>query len=312
VLNFLLHTQPHGAEELEVLPVVGPGRVGKSTLVAHVCNDERVRAHFSEIMFLSNHDFKDEKVITSLWEGCVKKYHNSRTRKYGRILVVVEMAGDFNEDDWKRFYAASKRYMTSGASKIIITSRSDKITKLGTTRAVTLKYMTHEAYWYFLKTLTFGSNDPIMHPRMENLAMEISRMLKRAVFNSMDIICLLRDNFDIHFWCKVVTFLRGFRKWYASKFGEPPSDALNQNRPACLWRMLSTSEQIMVYHQYECSSEKEVPKVELRTVMYGNLKPSGRFDALSWRSPIPPYYNYIYTCEVIISMSALLKRRFRR
>ena len=32
VLNFLLHTQPHGAEELDVLPVVGPGRVGKSTL----------------------------------------------------------------------------------------------------------------------------------------------------------------------------------------------------------------------------------------------------------------------------------------
>ena len=158
--------------------------------------------------------------------------------------------------------------------------------------------MSHEACWYFFKTLTFGSTDPMMHPRMANLAMEISRILKRSFFNSMNIICLLRDNFDIHFWCKVVTFLRGFTKWYASKFGEPPFDALMQNRPACLWRMLSTSKQIMVYHQYECSSEKEVPKVELRTVMYGNLKPSGRFDALSWRSPIPPYYNYIYTCEV--------------
>ncbi|XP_039793070.1 disease resistance protein RGA2-like [Panicum virgatum] len=310
VRNFLLCTQPNGAEELEVLPVVGPGRVGKSTLVAHVCNDERVRAHFSEIMFLSNHDFKDEKVITSLWEGCVKKYHNSRSSKYGRILVVVEMAGDFNEDDWKRFYAASKRYMTSSASKIIITSRSDKITKLGTTRAVTLKYMTHEAYWYFLKTLTFGSNDPMMHPRMENLAMEISRMLKRAVFNSMDIICLLRDNFDIHFWCKVVTFLRGFTKWYASKFGEPPFDALMQNRPACLWRMLSTSQQIMVYHQYECSSsQQEGPKLEVRSVMYGGVKPSGRFEAVAWRSPIPPYYNYIYSCEVRDLKTTSAKRK---
>jgi hypothetical protein len=49
--NFLLCTQPNGAEELKVLPVVGPARVGKSTLVAHVCNDERVRGHFSEIVF---------------------------------------------------------------------------------------------------------------------------------------------------------------------------------------------------------------------------------------------------------------------
>ena len=296
VLNFLLHTQSNGAEELEVLPVVGPGKVGKSTLVAHVCNDERVRDHFLEIVFMSDHDFKDEK-LTHLWEKCVKKYQKSMLNKDGKLLVVVEMAGDINEDEWKRKYDASKQCMTKG-SKIIITSRSDKITKLGTTRAVTLKYMSHEACWYFFKTLTFGSTDPMMHPRMANLAMEMSRMQKRSVFSSMSIICLLRDNFDIHFWCKVVTFLRGFRKWYASKFGEPPFDALNQNRPACLWRMLSTSEQIMVYHQYECSSEKEVPKVELRTVMYGNLKPSGRFDALSWRSPIPPYYNYIYTCEV--------------
>ncbi|RLN33454.1 hypothetical protein C2845_PM03G18250 [Panicum miliaceum] len=307
VLNFLLHTQPNGSEEVEVLPVVGPGRVGKSTLVAHVCNDERVHGHFSEIMFLSSHELKDEKV-TSLCEGCVKKYQNSMSSKYGRILVVIEMAGDFNEDEWQRLYAASKRCMTS-ASKIIITSRSDKITKLGTTRAVTLKYLSHEAYWYFFKTLTFGSNDPMMHLGMANVAMEISGMLKSSFFSSMTIIYLLRDNFDIHFWCKVVTFLRGFIKWYDSKFGEHPSDALNQNKPARLLRMASTSEQIMVYRQHECSSQEEVPKVEMRSVMYGSLKPSGRFEAIGWRSPIPPYYNYIYTCEVRDLNTASAKRK---
>jgi hypothetical protein len=60
VVGFLLHsrrgpTHGHGSSQetaVEVLPIVGPGRVGKSTLVAHVCKDERVRAHFSEIIFL--------------------------------------------------------------------------------------------------------------------------------------------------------------------------------------------------------------------------------------------------------------------
>jgi len=307
VRSFLLSTQPNGAEELEVLPVVGPGRVGKSTLIAHVCNDERVRGHFSEILFLSNREFKDEKVA-SMWEGCGKKYHNSRSSKYGRILVVIEIAGDFNEDDWKRLYAASKRCMTS-ASKIIITSQSDKIIKLGTTKAVTLKCLSHEAYWYFFKTLTFGSNDPMMHPRMANLAMEISRILKRSFFNSLNIICLLRDNFDIHFWCKVVTFLRGFMKWYESQFGEHPSDAMNQNKPARLRRMASTSEQIMVYHQYECSSQEELPKISFPSVMYGSVKPSGRFETLVWRSQIPPYHNFIYTCEIRDLKTTSAKRK---
>jgi len=126
VLNFLLHTQPNGGEELEVLPLVGPGKVGKSTLVAHVCNDERVRDRFSEIMFVTDHDLRDEK-LSYLGEKCLKKYQNSMLHKDGRLLIVVEVAGDINQSEWKRLYAASKRCLTSG-SKIIITSRSDKIT----------------------------------------------------------------------------------------------------------------------------------------------------------------------------------------
>jgi len=255
VLNFLLHTQPNGGEELEVLPLVGPGKVGKSTLVAHVCNDERVRDRFSEIMFVTDHDLRDEK-LSYLGEKCLKKYQNSMLHKYGRLLIVVEVAGDINQSEWKRLYAASKRCLTSG-SKIIITSRSDKITELGTTRAVTLKYLSDEAYWYFFKTLTFGSTDPMMHPRMVYLAMEIARTLKGPLISATTFACFLRDNFDIQFWSKLLVFLRGFIKWHVSTFGEHPSDALNQNRPAHLVRMFRTSEEIVVHHQYECSSQED-------------------------------------------------------
>ncbi|RLN34951.1 hypothetical protein C2845_PM03G18220 [Panicum miliaceum] len=129
VLNFLLHTQPNGAEELEVLPVVGPGRAGKSTLVAHVCNDERVRGHFSEIMFLSDDDLKDEK-LTFLVERCMKKHQNSLLNKDGRMLVVVEAAGDINVDEWKRLYAAAKRCMRSG-SKFISQAGQTRSQSLG-------------------------------------------------------------------------------------------------------------------------------------------------------------------------------------
>ncbi|KAJ1287449.1 hypothetical protein BS78_02G010700 [Paspalum vaginatum] len=58
VISFLLCTKPHRVEKPEVLLIVGPGRVGKSTLVAHVCNDERIRDHFSEVGFLTDHDFR--------------------------------------------------------------------------------------------------------------------------------------------------------------------------------------------------------------------------------------------------------------
>jgi hypothetical protein len=52
VLEFLLQAEPPvpvtAAEPaLGVLPIVGPALIGKSTLVEHVCNDERVCSHFS-------------------------------------------------------------------------------------------------------------------------------------------------------------------------------------------------------------------------------------------------------------------------
>ncbi|XP_062187578.1 disease resistance protein RGA2-like isoform X1 [Phragmites australis] len=299
--------KPHGAEELEVLPIVGPGRVGKSTLVAHVCNDERVRDHFSEIIFLSDHDFRDEK-LTTLSEGCAKKYQNCTLNKDERMLVVVEAAGDFNGSAWKRLFSASRRCMTSG-SKIIITSQSDKITTLGTTQAVTLKYLSHEAYWYFFKTLTFGSTDPAIHPRLAYLAMEIARMLKQSLIGATATASLPRDNFDIHFWFKVLTFLRGFIQRHVSKFGEHPIDALDQYRPAQLERMATPSEVFLVYLQCQRSSQEEVPKIRIQDVMYGSAKPHGKFEVLAWKSPIPPYHSYVYTCELRELKTTAAKRK---
>ncbi|KAM0916222.1 hypothetical protein ACQ4PT_010309 [Festuca glaucescens] len=40
IINFLLQM---GTGDLEVLPIVGPAKAGKSTLIEHACNDERVR-----------------------------------------------------------------------------------------------------------------------------------------------------------------------------------------------------------------------------------------------------------------------------
>jgi hypothetical protein len=101
VINFLLHAQPHGSKEPEILTIVGPGKVGKTTLVAHVCENERIRDHFSEILFLRDHDFTSVDLAT-FREGYAMEYQNhvSNSKKGGRLLVVVELVGDLNEDAW--------------------------------------------------------------------------------------------------------------------------------------------------------------------------------------------------------------------
>jgi hypothetical protein len=101
VINFLLQTQPYVTEYLEVLPIVGPGRVSKGTLVAHVCKDERVRNHFSEIYFLHDRNFANDELVTFI-EGCALKHQSllSKSNKHKKVLFVLELVWDLCEDAW--------------------------------------------------------------------------------------------------------------------------------------------------------------------------------------------------------------------
>jgi len=232
VISFLLHTQPNGAEELEVLPIVGPRYVGKSTLVAHVCKDERVFGHFSNILFFRIHGFTDDEVAT-FREGCATKLQNrmSDSNKDGRLLVVIELDGDLREEALNRLFSASRQYVPRG-SKIILTSRYDNIVKFGTTKPLNMKHPSHEAYWYFFKTLTFGSTDPEMHPRLTHLAMEIAKVQRSCFLDASIVARLLRDNFNGLFWSKVLAFFRCFIQQRISRFGQHPFDLLGENRIA--------------------------------------------------------------------------------
>ncbi|RCV09193.1 hypothetical protein SETIT_2G007800v2 [Setaria italica] len=309
VINFLLHKRHHDSKELDILPIIGPGRVGKTTLVAHVCEDERIRDHFSEILFLRDHDFTAVDLAT-VRERCAMEYKNrvSNSNKDGRLLVVVELVGDLNEDAWNRLYSAYTQDVPSG-SKIIVTSRSDNIIKFGTTRALSLNYLSHEAYWYFFKTLTFGSTNPKMHPRLGCLAMETARMLKGCFIGANVYACLLRDNFDIKMWCKVLAFLRGQINKNISNFGGHPVDLVNQKRPAYLGRMVTPFQYVVLHCENEYSRQEELPKIKVHDVVYGSLKVHGKFEMLEWRSRIPPYHSFVGTCEIQEVKTTSAKRK---
>ncbi|KAM0894523.1 hypothetical protein ACQ4PT_024473 [Festuca glaucescens] len=119
-ISFLLQAEPLGGGTLGVLPVVGPGLIGKSTLVEHVCDDERVRNHFSLILRYKGNDLKGE-TGTTFRDNCVIKHQNIASGEE-RSLVVIELLGDVDEGAWKRLLQTSERYMAHG-SKIIITNQ---------------------------------------------------------------------------------------------------------------------------------------------------------------------------------------------
>uniref|UniRef100_A0A0E0MYH6 NB-ARC domain-containing protein n=1 Tax=Oryza rufipogon TaxID=4529 RepID=A0A0E0MYH6_ORYRU len=66
-------------------------------------------------------------------------------------LVVVEAVNDeIDDESWRGFCSS---IIDSGCSKIIIISRVDTISRLGTTQALKLKRLRQHEFWYFFRAL---------------------------------------------------------------------------------------------------------------------------------------------------------------
>ncbi|VAH09737.1 unnamed protein product [Triticum turgidum subsp. durum] len=169
-ISFLLQPEPLGDGDPGVLPIVGSALIGKSTLVEHVCDDERVRNHFSSILFYTGDILNTDETATTFRDNCTIKHQNINIASVEeRSLLVVDLCEDFDEDTWRGLLCSSTRSLKPG-SKIIITSRSEKVASLGTTEAARLERLPEEAYWYFFRTLAFGSTDPEDHPELTSIA----------------------------------------------------------------------------------------------------------------------------------------------
>lgn len=177
VINFLQEAELPGSKSFHVLPIIGQARVGKSTLIEHVCHDERVRKYFSLIVLFSGNDFKDGNLVDLRDSGVIKHQNRAST---GASLVIVELDGDVDEGIWRRILYTLRGDLMAPVGKIIITSRSKKAATFGTTKPLQLKFLHREAYWYFFKTIAFGSTNPQEQPKLLSIGMKIATEMNGA------------------------------------------------------------------------------------------------------------------------------------
>lgn len=294
-ISFLLQREPLAvAEEIvQVLPVVGPEFVGKSTLVEHICRDQRVREHFSLILYYSGDDLRYEKAET-FSEICQTKHRNeSNDAMDGRLLLIIELLGDVDERTLKKIHSSFRKQMTHEI-KIMITSRSEKIIRLGAKQALRLNFLPFEAYWYFFKVLAFGATDPEQHPKLASMAMEIATVLRGCFLCAHIGGALLKANFNSKFWSRFVAFVREYRDEINSLM---PCDC--QDHPKFGWVIVRPKPEnyFVLRDSYQKALvEDDGPKIKLVDLLSGRVRRRGKFEVLVWKSRIPPYYSYISNC----------------
>ncbi|CAL5018892.1 unnamed protein product [Urochloa decumbens] len=247
VVAFLLEEETsHGGSsrrEPGVLAILGPKRAGKSTLVEHACNDERVRDHFSQILSFTFGDLKDDGSSVSLRRsgGAIK--HRRHIIDEERVLVIVELDGERNtkgldetimESSLRGFYSTYKTRIPC-ATKIIVTSRSEKIASFATTEPLRLRPLSREAFWYFFKVRVFGSTDAADHPKLASIAMDMADEVDGSFAAASIFGELVRSNFNPQFWSLALAVLREFKKRNLIKYDahqRTETDALEIIKPS--------------------------------------------------------------------------------
>ncbi|KAJ1263782.1 hypothetical protein BS78_09G213200 [Paspalum vaginatum] len=298
IMEFLLQSEPQGAgKNLGVLPIVGPTHIGKSTLVENVCHDEKVRNHFSLITVYSGNDDLRDETEGSFRDKCVIKHQNNQASEK-RLLIVIEFLADVDQEAWNRLSCEAN--MAPG-SKMIITSRSENIVRFGTTQALRLERLPVEAYWYLFRTAAFGSDDPGQHPKLASIALEMVDAMQGSFVMASMAAHLFRSNFNTPSWSRILTRFRQCLHKNASFMREHPDDGKIKDYPRITWSALKDKpdKYFMLRDIYQRGCAQEVPQISFLDLQTGRAQPPpGKYEILFLKSRIPPYFNYICTCEI--------------
>ncbi|KAH0642788.1 hypothetical protein KY289_033762 [Solanum tuberosum] len=171
------------AQELPVLPIVGMGGLGKTTLAQMVFNDQRVTEHFyPKIWVCVSEDFDEKRLIKAIVESIEQKSLGDMDlspfqkklqellngKKY---LLVLDDVWNEDQEKWDNLRAVLK-VGASGAS-VLTTTRSEKVGSImGTLKPYELSNLSQEDCWLLFMKRAFGHQVEI-NPNLVAIGKEI-------------------------------------------------------------------------------------------------------------------------------------------
>ncbi|KAL7245480.1 hypothetical protein ACSBR2_000751 [Camellia fascicularis] len=178
IVNILLSaTTNTDTVSVSVIPIVGIGGIGKTTLAQLAYNDPRVESHFDLRIWVSVYDnFNPRKIINEILEYTTKQNHESsqigvlQSQLFEslcgkRYLLVLDDVWTDDQDEWEKL-----RYpLRNGAdgSKIIITTRSKRVSSImKTMHPYTLEALSEDACWTLFKQRAFESGEERGYPNL--------------------------------------------------------------------------------------------------------------------------------------------------
>ncbi|XP_052305780.1 putative disease resistance RPP13-like protein 1 isoform X2 [Populus trichocarpa] len=213
ILKLLLSDDANG-QNLGVVPIVGMGGVGKTTLAQLVYNHSRVQERFGlKAWVCVSEDFSVSKLTKVILEGfgsypafdnLDKLQLQLKERLQGnKFLLVLDDVWNEDYDEWDRFLTPLK-YGAKG-SMILVTTRNESVASV--TRTVPthhLKELTEDNCLLVFTKHAFRGKNPNDYEELLQIGREIAKKCKGLPLAAKTLGGLLRTKRDVEEWEKIL------------------------------------------------------------------------------------------------------------
>ncbi|CAL5026480.1 unnamed protein product [Urochloa decumbens] len=170
VTQMLLSNEANCCDVYSVVPIVGPGAVGKTSLAQHIYNEEAISSKFDIKMWVwVCQEFDVLKLSRKLAEEAMEspcdfadmnQMHRVITDrlKGKRFLLVLDDVWDESRDRWASLQVPLK--CAARGSKIVVTTRSTKVAKMMALKMHQLGYLSDTNCWSVCQDAALRGRDP--------------------------------------------------------------------------------------------------------------------------------------------------------